>query len=91
MLQEFLPGNDTITMRDEIEENIENLRLDGAQCSRVTEFVEFGMQGVVIEKVYHSYLAGVQKYPSERNGASWSLTDGCTRRYTVDKVDPPRL
>jgi hypothetical protein len=27
----------------------------------------------------------------EWNGASWSLTDGCTRIYTVDKIGPPRL
>jgi hypothetical protein len=65
MLQEFLPGHDTVTMLDEIEENIEDLRLDGTRGSRETEFVEFGMQGVVIEKVHHSRLSRVQKYLSD--------------------------
>jgi hypothetical protein len=28
---------------------------------------------------------------SVTNGASWSLTDDCTRTYTVDKIGPPGL
>jgi hypothetical protein len=31
------------------------------------------------------------KIASEWNGASWSLTAGCTRRYAVDKIGPPGL
>jgi hypothetical protein len=65
MLQEFFPAHDTVAMLDEIEENIEDLRLDGARGPGVTEFVEFGMQSVVIEKVHHSHLSGVQKYLSD--------------------------
>jgi hypothetical protein len=32
VLQEIFPGNYTLTMLDEIEENIEDLRLAGARC-----------------------------------------------------------
>jgi ABC-type transport system substrate-binding protein len=31
------------------------------------------------------------KFTYDRNGASWSLTDDYTRRYTVDKIGPPGL
>jgi len=44
---------------DEIEENIEDLRFQGAQYLRVAEFVELSIHGIVIEKVHHSHLSAV--------------------------------
>ena len=82
MLQEFLPGNHTIPMLDEIEENIEDLRLKGARCPRVTKFVKLGMQGVVIEKVRHSHLSAVQKYLSDLFRLAMILSNSCAKPMT---------
>src|SRR5207244_13315773 len=39
-----------------------------------------------------TYVSGGQrKMRSEKNGACWSRTDGCTRTYTVDNTGPFRL
>jgi hypothetical protein len=59
MIQEFLPADHTVPMLDEIEQNIEHLRLHGTRGSGMMEFVEMGMQSVVIEQVHHSHLAAV--------------------------------
>jgi hypothetical protein len=59
ILQEFLPGHHTVPVLDEMEENIEDLRLQGAQDPRVAELVELSIQGVVIEKVHRSHLSDV--------------------------------
>jgi hypothetical protein len=59
MLQELFPGHHTVPVLDEIEENIEDLRFQGAQYLRVAEFVELSIHGIVIEKVHHSHLSAV--------------------------------
>jgi len=59
MLQEFRPGDHTVPVLDEIEEDIEDLRLQGAQDPRVAELVELRIQGIVIEKVHRSHLSDV--------------------------------
>jgi hypothetical protein len=69
-------------MLDKIEQNIEDLWLYGAQGPSMMEFVEMGMQGIVIEHVHHSHLAAVYKYLSDLYCQAVAWSNSCARRMT---------
>jgi hypothetical protein len=56
VLHKFLLAHDTVAMRDKVAENIEHLRFKLAQCPSTPEFVELGVEGVVIKEIEHGHL-----------------------------------
>jgi hypothetical protein len=55
VLYEFLPGHDTIAVRDKISEDIEYLRLNLTRCPSTPEFIELGVEDVVAKKILHGH------------------------------------
>src|SRR5438093_128813 len=51
VLQEFLPGDHAVTMRQKIGQNIEHLRFDAALDTGVPEFITPGVEGIVCKLV----------------------------------------
>jgi hypothetical protein len=73
VLQEFLAGDDTVPMLDEIVQNREDLRLQGTWSPGVAQFVELGIQNVVIEQVQHRPLPAV---PPRLSSHAWAYHTG---------------
>jgi hypothetical protein len=56
VLQEFLAGDNAVAMLEEIAQDGKDLRLQGTRGPGVAQFVELGIEGVVIEQVQHRHL-----------------------------------